>query len=72
MKIENIKDLEAVLKLCRKQGLESIKIDGIEISFGDLPDSKPKLDSKTPENSEITYTDEQMLFWSSAVGEEHV
>ncbi len=67
MKIETIKDLEALLKLLRKQGVEKISIDGITMELGSLP-------SKSPQGSESTstvpvegqLTDEQLLFWSSA------
>jgi len=35
--IESIKDLEKLLKLCRKQGVTEIKIHGAEIKLGELP-----------------------------------
>lgn len=37
MKIENPKELKAIIQLCRKLGVQSIKIDGIEFHLGDLP-----------------------------------
>lgn len=38
--IENLKDLERLLKLCRKQGITDIKLGSVEIKFGDLPASE--------------------------------
>lgn len=63
MKIETIKDLEAVLKLCRKQGVTSISIDGIQLAIGDLPEEKPKTEQPVPTASQ-DYTDEQLMMWS--------
>ena len=34
MKLENIKDLKQVIDLCRKTGVDIIKIDNIEIVLG--------------------------------------
>lgn len=33
MKIENFKDLKALLKVCQENGVDAIKIDGIEMSI---------------------------------------
>lgn len=65
MKIETIKDLEAVLKLCRKQGVTSVQIDGIYLRLGDLPDSKTPETPKEDVKTEDTYTEEELMFWSS-------
>lgn len=37
MKIDSIKDLDKVLVLCRKRGVQSIKIDNVEFHLGDVP-----------------------------------
>lgn len=42
MAIENLKDLKKFLQLCRQQGVESIKFDGVEVYLGQQPtNSKP-------------------------------
>lgn len=43
MTIATLKDLEKVIRLCRKTGVDSIKVDGIEILLGSEPytDLKP-------------------------------
>lgn len=33
MKIENLKDLKNLLKVCQENGVDAIKIDGIEMSI---------------------------------------
>lgn len=37
MKIENLKDLKALIKLCRLTGVEAIEIDGIKMNLGTEP-----------------------------------
>jgi len=37
MKIESLKQLEALLKLCRKQGVAAITVDGISLQLGSMP-----------------------------------
>lgn len=64
MKVETLKDLEAMLKVCRKQGVLAIKVDGIELSLGDAPDAKLKQDDKGPV-VEDELSSEDILFWSS-------
>ncbi len=66
MKLESIKDLEAIIKLCRKQGVQTISIDGVSLSLGDVPQkakngatdiSEPKVEDQP--------SDEELLFWSA-------
>jgi hypothetical protein len=35
--IENLKDLERLLKLCRKQGVTEIKLNDVEFKLGEMP-----------------------------------
>jgi len=37
MKLENIKDLQKVIQLCRKSGVDSIRIDNVEFHLGPKP-----------------------------------
>lgn len=37
MKIESLKDLQKVIQLCRKTGVNSIKIDNVEFHLGAEP-----------------------------------
>ena len=65
--IENLKDLQAVLKLCRKQGVTSIKLGGTEITFGEIPKK-----SGSPQDEDVPDdplsdepTIEQLMFFSA-------
>lgn len=35
--INDLKDLKALFKLCRAQGVTAFKMNGIEVTLGDLP-----------------------------------
>lgn len=71
MKIENLSDLERIVSLCRKKGIDSIEIDGIKLSLGSEPTKRPYTRKGTaasqPDSPEHipTYNDIQTLFWSS-------
>jgi hypothetical protein len=57
MQIESLKELEKLIKLCRKQGLSSIKIDNIEFQLGSLPDKPRKSvfsDLELPPEAKLT------------------
>lgn len=56
MKIDNIKDLKAVIKLCRDTGVSSIKVDNVEFHLGHEPikykaSSKQTTSTYTPSES---------------------
>lgn len=42
MTIDSLKDLEKLFKLCRKQGVASITVDGITFELGALPVKQTK------------------------------
>lgn len=82
MEIKNIKDLEKLIKLCRKLGVDAIEVGNIKMGLGPTPTiyTTPKkrkdVTSVTmPDHSGITensriitdeLTEEQLLNWSSA------
>ena len=70
MKIENIKDLQKVIQLCRKAGVDTIKIDGVELKLGELPTQslKAKRHAAYPDaaiEAQDTLTEEELLFYSA-------
>lgn len=68
MTINTIKDLEAILKLCHRQGVSSIEVDGIKMQItGEQAGKKLEADSTSKDNikAEGAYSDEDLLFWSS-------
>lgn len=42
--IDSIKDLEKLLKLCRKQGVTDIELGTVKIKLGDLPEKMSYVD----------------------------
>ena len=65
MKIENTKELEALLKMLRKQGVVECCVDGMTFKLGELPEAKKPLEPEVSAQPQVTYTDEQLLFWSA-------
>ena len=47
--INDIKDLDKLFKLCRKQGITEFKMNGVEIKFGDLPQQVGSISNLTEE-----------------------
>lgn len=71
--INDLKDLKALLKLCRNQGITNFKMGDLEIKFGDLPQTQGALQDLSDENVASPYanfpsgelTPEQLAFYSS-------
>lgn len=78
MVIKDIKDLKQIIDLCRKTGVESIKIDNVELHLGPPPvkytTNTQKTTSHAPpgvitEDTQITtdeLTEEQLMFYSAS------
>lgn len=67
--IKDLKDLEKLLKLCRKQGVKDIKLADISLSLGDLPQEASKA-LHDPVNPLANFpqgelTPDQLAFYSS-------
>lgn len=71
--INDFKDLKALFKLCRAQGITDFKMGGIEITFGELPPERNTSSVISPEEVTDPYanfpqgelTPEQLMFYSS-------
>lgn len=68
--IENLKELEKLLKLCRKQGVLEIKFGTVEFKLGDLPQevgAQSSIDESDPLKNfpQGELTPEQLMFYSS-------
>lgn len=45
MPYSNLKELKKLIQLCRNTGISSIKIEGLELTFGPAPIKRAKSDS---------------------------
>lgn len=69
--IESLKDLERLLKLCRKQGVTEIKLGVVELKLGDLPQERTSLGEATDSDDPLKgfplgeLTPEQLMFYSA-------
>lgn len=70
----NLKELDKVIALCRKRGVQEITIEGITIKLGDAPMKHTPRNSLNPGSFNVDDqrgietngpTEEDMLFWSS-------
>ncbi len=64
--IKDLKELQALLKLCRKQGVTEITLEGASIKFGSLPTRKAT-DDEGDEDDVPTdaLSPEQLMFFSA-------
>lgn len=70
--IQNLKDLEKLLKLLRKQGVEDFKMGDISLKLGDLPsETSRQVQEEIPsDNPFVNFPDgmltpEQLVFYSA-------
>lgn len=62
MKVDTLKDLEGLLKTCRKHGVRAVKIDGIEFTLeNDLPTKPMKVANSTQPSSASLITGEDRI-----------
>lgn len=76
MNIKNLSDLGKIAALCRKKGIESIKISEncIEFKLGDVPvkEGRRSKSQKAATEADPKFidtkapTEEELLYWSSA------
>ncbi len=66
MTINNLKELKALVKLCRASGIDAIEVDNIKFQLRDEPKKLKTEESKDAPKETEPYTEEDMLFWSSA------
>lgn len=70
MNLPDLKQLNKLIQLCRKQGVKVIKIDNMELTLSDDLPTKPgkKQVAQQPQAPSIfesdSLTDEQLLDWS--------
>lgn len=67
MELPNLKELKAIFKLCRAQGVTEFNCPAIQVKFGDLPyeikgGERVPVDDK---EEEVAPSDEQLAYWSA-------
>ena len=71
--VQNLKDLEKLLKLCRRQGVTEINLGSVSFKLGDLPPEKDKSIENNFEDNDDPYanfpvgdlTSDQLAYYSS-------
>lgn len=71
MEFANLKDLEELFALCRKKGIQSLKLGDVEVVLGDEPQKRSYRKAREASDTDVTseggLTDQELLMWS-AVG----
>ncbi len=71
MNVDNLKDLERLVKMCRRTGVDKITVDGITIEMGAEPVVSSKAtaadtaDDAAKPKELGTLTEEQLLYYSA-------
>lgn len=66
MNLPDLKQLKAVIDLCRKSGVKTIKVDNIELTLADnVPRRTRRTKDDKEEITEHPFSEEETLFWSS-------
>ena len=60
--INDLKDLEKLFKICRKQGVETIQIQGIAVSFSDMVPGRTGTDDAKEETTEELSAEDLMYY----------
>lgn len=74
--IESLKDLEKLLKLCRKQGVTEIKLSTVELKLGDMPYTNSYQDNEADPMSPYINTgsnelpEDVLAFYNTAMAQE--
>ena len=66
MRIETLDDLDNLLKLCHRQGVHAMKVDGLEFALSPVnPEAKPEARAVDPLDSLQGMSEDEILYWSS-------
>lgn len=67
--ISTLKDLDSLIRLCRKRGVDSMTIEGITFKLGSVPLKPVKPGERAPSLLETMAepTEEELIFWSAGV-----
>lgn len=68
--IDNLKELEKFLKLCRKQGVTKINFDNVNVELGEMPEERQASQIDVIEDPYKNFpagelTPEQLMYYSS-------
>lgn len=63
--LPNVKELEKLLKMCRKQGITELTMQGMSFKFGDIPRDPGEAEEPAEVVSLAMPSPEEMAYWSS-------
>lgn len=64
--ISTLKDLEKLLKLCRKQGVTELDLHGVSFKLGDLPVDQSQVEEpQVPADALVDISTEDLMDWSN-------
>lgn len=63
--INDLKELEKLFKICRKQGVTEISLQGMSIKFGDLPFKASAQADETDEIPTEELSPDQLIYYAT-------
>jgi hypothetical protein len=66
MTVKNLKDLEAVMKLCQKHGIHKVTVGNVtlDVTLVEAKEATKPNDMNTPAHPYEQFTEEELLTWS--------
>jgi hypothetical protein len=70
LKIESLEQLEELLRVCHRQGVHAIKVDGVELALSPIDPNAPKQKVQTDPLADMAsalsgMSDEDIALWSA-------
>lgn len=62
--LNDLKELEKFLKLCRKQGIVDISFEGVTVKFGELPTKTTNQVDEVDDIPTESLTPDQLMFYA--------
>lgn len=61
--LNDLKDVERLLKFCRKIGVNEITLEGLTVKFGDAP-TKAQMQSQADDETKAELSDDDLLYYA--------
>lgn len=64
--LNDLKELDKFLKICRKQGVTEISFNGVLVKFGDMPSKVSSAESEGDEIPSDALSPDELIYYATA------